>query len=83
MHHDTTDRPIAPSLTRTVQTRLPRGLNYSNENEAGIDRRGPLDRDLIPPDFIQSHHTEKLSHPFFQNCASYSVANVDPNGATL
>src|ERR1700722_13080998 len=53
---DAADRPVNAPLPRTIETRSPWRTDDSDEGEAGVERLGRLDRDLVSPDFAQPHH---------------------------
>src|ERR1700733_3555366 len=53
---DAADRPVNAPLPRTIETRSPWRADDSDEGEAGVERLGRFDRDLVSPDFAQPHH---------------------------
>jgi hypothetical protein len=53
---DAADRSVGSPLARAFEPRGPGRADQSDEREAGVERGGRFDRDLVTPNFVQSHH---------------------------
>ena len=53
---DAADRAVRSPLARTFEARRPGRADDADEREAGVERSGRFDRDLVTPDFVQPDH---------------------------